>query len=397
MADSQRLEYLFGMCLDAKASNEERQEFISLLQQPQNEALAKELLQRAFAESKPLTDTSPETATSILEAILAVDKNGKAKVVPLRPIRRAVYRWWVAAAVFALIVSGTYYLLNKKQKPEIASTHAGHIFKNDVAPGGNKAILILGNGQKIILDSVHLGTIANEGKTNITKTGNGKLSYSPSTGGGGGEALYNTLSTPRGGQYQLELPDGSRVWLNAASSITYPTSFTGRERIVEITGEAYFEVVHNEKIPFKVKAGDQLIEDIGTAFNVNAYTNEPARKTTLIEGAVKIAYHDEIQTLRPGQQSVIEKNQMVVVDHADTESAVAWKNGYFHFRDASLEDLMRQIARWYDVEIEYRGTIPERKFGGEISRHNNASEVLKILELSKVNFEIEGKKIIVMP
>jgi ferric-dicitrate binding protein FerR (iron transport regulator) len=309
------------------------------------------------------------------------------------------------AAVLLLIAGiGAYLSLHNKTPSKPAATSSAKELtrqtRKDLAPGGNRAVLTLGDGSTIVLDNAKNGILAQQGNTKVLKL-NGKLSYNPGNARHD-ETVYNTISTPRGGQYQIELPDGSQVWLNAVSSIRFPAAFAGNERKVEITGEAYFEVAKNAAMPFKVviatpSENGTEIEVTGTRFNIMAYNDEAAVKTTLLEGSVKINQESKAVPLKPGQQARWHDKSIKIIDHVDTEEAVAWKNGYFQFASASLQQVMRQIARWYDVDISYAGKVPERRFGGKISRDNNASEVLKVLELSKVKFRIEDKRIIVTP
>jgi ferric-dicitrate binding protein FerR (iron transport regulator) len=232
----------------------------------------------------------------------------------------------------------------------------------------------------------------------VVKQSNGQLAYNTQNEKPT-EVLYNTLTTPRGGQYQLVLPDGSKVWLNAASAISYPTAFTGSERKVEIKGEAYFEIAKNTAMPFIVKVNDAQVQVLGTHFNINAYSDEDAIKTTLLEGAVKVTKDAASTLLKPGQQAILGRssNEIRVQENTDLDAVLAWKNGYFSFNQTDLATIMRQIARWYDVDIVYSDKVPERRFGGEIPRNTNAAEVLKMLEESKVHFRIEGRKVIVLP
>ncbi len=295
------------------------------------------------------------------------------------------YQWVAAAAVLLLIGSGTYFIISRtNEKSTIASVH----YKGDVQPGHNGAILHLSNGNTVVLDSAQDGTVATQGSMQAVKV-NGALKYIGKTA----ELIYNTVSTDRGRQWQLTLPDGTKVWLNAASSIHYPLSFTGNEREVEITGEAYFEVVHNSKQPFKVKVAGQVIEDIGTAFNVNSYSDEPTRKTTLIEGAVSVNGTE----LKPGQQASLINNQ-IRVSAANVEQALAWKNGAFSFDNADIYTVMRQLSRWYNVEVVYEGEPDTTPFKGEIGRSLTLAQVLKVLESLHVHFRIEeDKRIVILP
>lgn len=303
----------------------------------------------------------------------------------------------VAAAVFFLIAGGIiYYFLQSPRQPGLASQTIT-VPKNELVPGTNKAILTLSNNSIVILDDARNGKLAQQGNTEVTKLANGQLVYKPLEGNSA-EILYNTLTTPRGGQFKLTLPDGSEVWLNAASSITYPTVFVGNERRVEITGEAYFEIAHDARKPFKVGLNGMEVKVLGTHFNINGYNDENTVKTTLLEGSVSLSKGNAVAMLKPGQQAQLAGNgRLSVVDQVDVEQVIAWKNGYFSFNRADLKSVMRQIARWYDVDIKYEGKIPDRQFGGKIDRNSKASEVLKVLEESKVHFRIEDKNIIVTP
>lgn len=317
----------------------------------------------------------------------------------VRPLP-ATPRWQkiaVAAAVVAIIVAGSY--LWRKQAPDTnLAEKVQPTLPNDKAPGGNKATLTLADGSTIVLDSLENGTLAHQGNARVSKLQNGQLSYQLEQDGQI-STLYNTLNTPRGGQHKVILSDGTAVWLNAASSITYPTTFTGEERVVSITGEAYFEVAKMKGMPFKVKAGKMEVAVLGTHFNIMAYNDEPSIRTTLLEGSVKISAGGAQRLMKPGQQVDI-NSQGVMRDlpHADPGEAIAWKNGMFRFNGTDLKVIMRQVARWYDMEIEYNGNPGDVQFSGIVSRKEYVSQLLKILETTgSVHFTIEGKKIRVTP
>jgi transmembrane sensor len=311
-------------------------------------------------------------------------------------LKRPFIRWVAAAAV--IILAGSIYFMAKK--PAGTTTTPSRIatnrFQNDIDPGGNKATLTLGDGTTMILADHANGTIATEGEIKILKSHDGQLTYE--SGGHAGEVVYNTLSTPRAGKYQLVLPDGTVAWLNASSSIRFPTAFTGGERKVELTGEAYFEVTKNPAMPFRVSVKDMSVEVLGTHFNVMAYDNEGNVKTTLLEGAVKISKTGGNRFLKPGQQAISTTGAADVrVVNADTEEAVAWKNDLFWFHDADIKMVMRQLERWYDVDVVYDGAV-NSKFNGSIPRTLSAIKVFNILEMTGgVHFRITGKTITVMP
>jgi ferric-dicitrate binding protein FerR (iron transport regulator) len=318
-------------------------------------------------------------------------------------------KWYgVAAAVIivALCTSAFFLFFNKETQNNVGVQTISKRYKNDLLPGTNGAILTLANGKQIVLDSAGNGLLAVQGQSKVVNK-NGEIVYKGENDASGpNEILYNTMTTPKGRQYQLVLADGSKVWLNAASSIRFPATFSNNERRVEITGEAYFEIAAayssntNNKIPFIVSANGTDIKVLGTHFNVNAYNDESAIRTTLLEGSVNVSSANSRQsiTIKPGQQSQVTKaGNIKVMDDVDVDAVMAWKNGYFSFQQADLTTVMRQVSRWYDVDIVYEGTIPNRRFGGEITRNTNASQVLQILEDSKIHFRIEGKKIVVMP
>ena len=263
-------------------------------------------------------------------------------------------------------------------------------------PGSNKAILTLADGSTIILQSAINGIVAQQGNTKISKSADGQLVYK-SLNEKPTEVLINSIATPKGGQYQLVLSDGSIVWLNAASSLRFPAAFAGSERKVELSGEAYFEVAKNASMPFKVEvAGKGEVEVLGTHFNVNAYSDEATVNTTLVEGRVKVKAlaNRDSRIIAPGEQAQLEGNGRISINKdADTEQAMAWKNGTFNFSHAELGVVMRQLSRWYDVDIKFEGPVSQRQFSGEIQRDLKLSQVLKLLEKNNVFCSLQGKNI----
>jgi ferric-dicitrate binding protein FerR (iron transport regulator) len=307
------------------------------------------------------------------------------------------WRKAIAAAVIILLAGCGYFLLTLQRaegdKHGVAKTNVR--YKNDVAPGGNKAVLTLANGSTIVLDDAQNGAVAQQGNTKVLKF-NGKLAYEHGNVTSE-KILYNTISTPRGGQYQITLADGTAVWLNAASSLHFPTAFEGKERRVEITGEAYFEVAKNKARPFIVSINGAEVQVLGTHFNVMAYNDEVVLKTTLLEGSVKFI-KDQIQTiLKPGQQSQLTKSgQIKVVRDIDVEEVIAWKNGLFNFNGLPLKDAMRQLERWYNIETVYEDNLPSIKFYGEIGRDLKLSQVLKGLSGLGIKFRMDaGNRLVV--
>lgn len=315
--------------------------------------------------------------------------------VPRRPNIFTIGRMAAAAAVIGLLLAGTLLWVNRHDRNEIVQRNS---YTHDVLPGGDKATLTLANGSTVALDDAKNGTLAQQGAAKVVKIG-GKLAYG-STNSDSKEVLYNTVSTPRGGTYQIELTDGSKVWLNAESSLRFPTAFSGKERRVEITGEAYFEVADRKSMPFVVSVNGAEVQVLGTHFDVMAYSDEDALKTTLLEGAVKFVSGDKTNLLRPGQQSQLTRDgkdgQIKVVNDVDVDEVIAWKNGLFQFEKADIGTVMRQLARWYDVDVEYRNKKEGDLLHVEIPRNTKLSDVLKALEVAGAGkFELEGKRIIV--
>jgi transmembrane sensor len=401
--DKERLEYLFDHYFAKTGTDAERHELLDYLQTggpDDHGAELHRLVTRAFSRAATNPGLPPEAAHRIVKAILqgharladsdsAGDPEGAA--LPETPRRLPWVRRLTAAAVLVLL-TGSYLWWNHPKT--IQPVAPSRTVVADIAPGHPGAILTLSNGKNIILDSAANGTIAMQGASSVVKQ-NGGLSYTHANAEK--QTLYNTLSTPRGRQYQLNLPDGSKVWLNAASSITYPTAFPTKERKISVTGEAYFEVVKNAAQPFKVRAGQNEIDVLGTSFNVNAYSDENAIQTTLLEGSVKITVGKTNHILQPGQQARVNEQQINILSHPNLDQVMAWKNGYFNFDKLSMQEVLAQISRWYDVEVVYQGTITPKKFGGEIERDLNLSEVLDGLKETGVHFQIDGRKLIVMP
>jgi transmembrane sensor len=302
-----------------------------------------------------------------------------------------------AASILLFLSVGSYFLFHKPLTQQITQNQ-----QQDIAPGRNRATLTLSNGQKIILSKGLSGKLAQQGNALVQVNSGNDISYTvfAAKSNLGSKVQYNTLSTAIGEQspYPLVLADGTKIWLNAESSVTFPTSFTGKERIVKITGEAYFEVVHNAAQPFKVIVNGETIEDIGTHFNINAYNYEPSINTTLLEGSIKVSAGSQNVVLVPGQQSLLlTTNNKISIKDADIEDVIAWKDGYFAYKKADINTVMRQFSRWYNVDVSYEGAIPTTMITGKVHRNVNASQALKILAYLDIHYRIEGKKIIIIP
>jgi len=316
------------------------------------------------------------------------------RVIPVS--QNKIYK--AAAAILVIAFGIAYFYKQQKGSHEstaVVKTPGREI--QDIKAGTTGAVLTLANGKKIILDTAANGNLINSSKTNIIKS-NGSVVFSSSVAEFRPE--YNMLVTPRGRQEQLVLSDGTKVWLNAESSVKFPTVFARHQREVEITGEAYFEVAKDPTKPFFVNVNGSSIEVLGTHFNIMAYSNESALETTLLEGLVKFKKGNHLVLLKPGQQSLLLPNEEIkLIPNADVDLAVAWKNGMQAFSGADIKTMMRQVERWYDVDVEFKGDIPLRTFSGEIPRNVNLSELLKLLAVAKIHFSIDTdkRKLIVMP
>lgn len=320
---------------------------------------------------------------------------------------RKFYSLAAAASIAIFLVSGLYFLV-KTDDIKTDTTPVKVALKpvvNDIQPGGIKAILTLSDGKKIVLDDSKNGVVINQGGIKIHKNSQGVIEYtlieSPNEQSINQrkeiQTVYNTIQTPVGGKFQLNLADGSKVWLNSASSLRFPVFFAGDTREVELKGEAYFEVSKNEDKKFSVRSGNQTVEVLGTHFNINAYSDEPSITTTLIEGAVRVIELNskKSQILKPGEQSKVDRE--IRIQRKDTQAEVAWKDGYFYFENASIETVMRQLGRWYGITARYETELPEHHFEGAIATNLTLLEVLEILQKSNIHFRLEGKEVIVMP
>ncbi len=397
---------LLDKYLTGRMTEQEWKNFSELLNVPEHKNRLAAIIDTELAEHAFDGEPDNNTLAAIQENLYNKLQAGKERSA------RIVYymKRLAVAAVFIMMLSGVaWWLISKKPaQPEIAQINKVKK-ETPLIPGGNRAILKLSDGTEIILDSAGDGTLVQQGQAKVIKLGDGQLSYQ-STGNTSAEPVYNTISTPRGGQYQLILADGSKVWLNASSSLRYPAFFAGAARKVELTGEGYFEVAplappaggEKNKMPFivtiKTPSGKEgQIEVLGTHFNINAYDDEEKTRTTLLEGKVKTSItNGQSSILNPGQQAVFGPNASLTINNApDIDEVMAWKNGLFQFKAADIKTVLRQAERWYDVQFEYKENIPAR-FSGQISRSANADQLLKILELTgKVKFEYQGKTIIV--
>lgn len=386
-----RIHHLLEKFLNKTASAEEQQELWAYVEDDGNESIIKQFFEQGLPHTYP--DSLPETtAADMLAAIVSVPAApaGNAPVVQLRS--RHTWRW--AAAVLAFLLVGGAAIFITTRYPQQAIT-TGHTIA--IMPGTQKATLTLGDGSVVALNKT--GDSAIQQGNTLIKNSNATLLYAQ--GATKEKVVYNRLTTPRGGQYQVQLADGTKVWLNAASSLYYPTAFTGNNRTVEVTGEAYFEVASNAAQPFFVQLpGKQTIAVLGTAFNVNAYADEKEISTTLVTGAVQVNAAQQQVLLKPGQQLRLDADKAIttLIPQADIAHVTAWKNGAFSFNGTDLKTVMRQVARWYDIEVSFEGAVPPGTFKGEIGMDLTLQEVLDGLAESKIRYKIVNKeKIIIYP
>jgi transmembrane sensor len=394
--DINRFIQLLENYLENRIGEDDQQELFLMIASGKYDEAIRQRIDASFGEDKREMD--PGKANEILTYITnpsvstAPSENGR--VVPM--YKRKVFKW-IAAAVVLLMIVGGWWIVDKKSTvdgPQITAT------TNDVeAPKETRAVITLANGSKVYLDSAANGTIAQENDVNVVKNNNGEIVYHSLTTHDS-PLTFNTLFNPRGSKMiSVTLADGSRVWLNAGSSIKYPVAFISKERKVEITGEAYFEVAHNASKPFIVTKGETSITVLGTHFNVNTYDDEDALRITLLEGSVAVKRESSNVKLKPGEQAVLSatSHSLLTTGSVDTDAVMAWKNGFFQFNNTPIDVIMRQVEKWYDVDVVYNGSI-KQTFNGKIPRTVNASDLFKILESTGwVHFKIEGKKVMVTP
>lgn len=413
-----RLQYLLEKLFKEGCSEEELQDLALWMDTMRNEEEWELKLKGIWDRYIAKEEIDPPKAEGILKKIFDEDQGslpGSAVGQPLRGRRvRGMFRLSVmAAAVIGLVIALSIVYVNMNLKPSARTepTDLSHV-RNDIAPGGNKAILVLANGQKILLDSAKNGMLTQMGNARVSLLNKGHLAFQPVAAGGDQSkkeatgSQWNTLHTPAGGRYQIGLPDGSRVWLNATSTIKFPSVFGPGNREVEVSGEAYFEIAQAAKHPFVVNVvsadGSSMskVFVLGTAFNINAYPEESTLKTTLLEGKIRLKYPEQTNpvTLSPGEQAVVDSEGKIEVrKKVDTEEVLAWKDGIFDFKGRDIQSIMRDVARWYNVDVKYENTTTAH-FIGTASRDVNLSVVLKMLEMTgAVHFRIEGRTVTVLP
>ena len=442
-----RLAYLFQRYFEKTASEAETAELMRLLTEKENEEEIQALMGRTW-ETMGEGDAvfSPEESGAMLREALEAYDPQIAAIRPARISKFPIFR--TAAAAVLLLCVGAWWLSHMRRADGVTQTvhPVATLKKGEALPGGDKATLTLGDGSVILLDSTDKGTLATQGGTRVLQMKGGRLAYEAAASGATasgttasgsmtsgttasgsmtsgsttsgtiasgttasgstmpgarafpGTTTFNTIATPRGGEYRIVLPDGTGVWLNASSSLRFPTAFTGKDREVELRGEAYFEVAQNPSQPFRVKVNDLQVDVLGTHFDVMAYPDEESVNTSLLQGSVRVTRGAEARLLKPGEEARLKTGAGVFqVAEADTDRVVAWKNGLFLFEGATIEEVMRQVSRWYDIDVSYQGEIPTHYSGG-FSRSTPLAQVLDMLKLGvKAKFVLEGKKLMVKP
>lgn len=377
----EELTYLVRQMLADALSSEEKERLRLFMNDEANREQFVAITDTLTAENETVVPFRETYWMPVIEQVTEIDK--PVRVHPLR-------KWgWAAAAAVVLLISGAAYLLRENRSPV---TDTAQVI--DIAPGHEGAVLTLDDGRQVVLDSLANGVVATQQGSQAVLQ-NGQLSYT-TTAHASGNVAYNTMTTPKGRTFHITLPDGTGVWLNAASSIRYPTLFPGKERNVEITGEVYFEVAKDVEKPFFVKAGNKAsIQVLGTHFNVNAYSNETSMNTTLLEGSIRMIVPAGSVVLKPGEQARVSADMSVA--KVDIDKVMAWKNGRFNFESMRLKDVMKQLERWYDIEVVYEEGVQDIEFYGELSRNKSLSGIINALQLSDIHFRIEGRKLIVLP
>jgi ferric-dicitrate binding protein FerR (iron transport regulator) len=403
MLSKDRIIYLLDVYTSRKATGLEEQEFMEWMQDAQEDSELKSYVENVWNEYKDRKEFTKVNWDEMFDRVIESETANVVQMEPQitsgRPHSKKIIWYRIAVAAILLLVAGSLWFVidNKKTAKDhqetIAQTH-------DVpAPKDARAVITLADGTKVYLDSVNNGTIAQQDNVNVVKNEKGEILYSPNQPITKSPITYNTLTNPRGSRViNMQLSDGSRVWLNAGSSMTYPVAFVRNERKVEITGEAYFEVSHDVSKPFVVSKGETSVTVLGTHFNVNAYDDEEALRVTLLQGSVKVSPIQDAVIIKPNEQAVVKSGSPLTINQSpNIEAVMAWKNGLFQFDRADINMVMKQIARWYDLEVEFNGNVAQH-FGGSISRNENASKVFEMLEMTGgVKFKIEGKKVTVNP
>lgn len=389
---SERIAYLLRVYADKKMTEQEFNELFGYIRSAESDSDLHKFMIQEYQRIH-MDEKLPQIDWDLMFANVINEQPAKTL--------KLYHQSWVryAAAIIIFFGIGMFWWMSRDKQQAIVSNKIADTLQTPVMPGGNKAILTLADGSQIVLDSTQNGVLSRQGNVSIVKLANGQLAYN-FDGSSSGTVSYNTMSTPRGGQYQLTLHDGTKVWLNSSSSIRFPVMFAGTRREVEVTGEAYFEVAENKKMPFRIKIGEEKeIEVLGTHFNVNAYPDEPTINTSLLKGAVRVKGENSSALLTPGQQArFTNSGEINVVNDIDLEGVVAWKNGFFDFDGLGIKESMRQLERWYDIKVTFENEVTDIRFVGKISRNINLSDLLEALKGVGVRFRLEdGRRLVVLP
>ncbi|MFA6084332.1 FecR domain-containing protein [Mucilaginibacter sp.] len=387
-----RLLYLYQRYIDDQCTAAELRELKSLLKDPALEADLQQMLDHTWDElsnDPSLVDVSEQRSLQIYQ-----------QIVEQAQYQKKNQYWWLKIAASILLLVSVSLLWYTSQKQPALTAQLEKPKTPDIMPGDNNAVLTLANGSKVILNSAQNGQIARQEGTTIQKVKDGQLVYATAVNTNAQEGLqWNTITIPKGGQYGLVLADGTRVYLNSASSLTYPTAFSGTSREVSLKGEAYFEVAKNAKMPFKVNVNDrQQVEVLGTHFNIEAYSDDRVIHTTLLEGSVKLLYRDKQTILKPGQMAVNDIGaSSLLIKPADSDEVMAWRNGMFIFNNENITSLMKRISRWYDIDVVFKGNMKDISFVGNYSRNKSLANLLRNIESTeRVHFLIEGRRVTVI-
>lgn len=371
-------------------SSEEWQELRDAVLLSGNRELIEKDILLQLQQGAPAADWKKETADSILQDILSSGNNDEVFLQPVHRIHFLRRPWLRYAAAILVLIGVGGYLWFRSDSRRMATVGPYHPPAVAIKAASNGAVLTLADGSNIVLDTLDNRLVAAQNGAKVLLK-NGQLVYDPTEASTGG-VVYNTITTAKGKQFNIVLPDGTRVYLNAASSVRYPTAFMGKERRVEVSGEAYFEVAKNAGLPFNVSINRQTeVEVLGTSFNLNAYQDEGSINATLVEGAIRVVKDEEKTVLRPGEQARITEN-IHVIKNADVGKAVAWKNGIFNFEGVGLREMMRQLERWYDIEVVYGENVPDVKFFGKISRKVDLATVLEALKGFGLHYEMNTER-----
>jgi transmembrane sensor len=394
---STRLIYLFNLYYSGESTEGQTEELMSMIRAAKHDHQLNDLLEETYKNLSChgiffTKEESDKILDSIMETTAGFEKDPE---FDNQQKPRFSFLWRLsAAAVLLLMGFGAFYHFRFTKSPKhipVAKTAV-----KDLPPGGNRALLTLADGSTIVLDDAANGLLATQGSARISKKENGQLVYNDiKKDKAQSVSQMNMLSTPKGGQYQIILPDGSKVWLNSFSSIRYPAIFAANERKVEVTGEVYFEVKKDKSKPFRVSFDETEVEVLGTSFNVMAYKDDTTSRTTLVEGSVSLTNNHNNKHLKPGQQAWVGSSGKMTTHTVDVEEAIAWKKGLFYFRNANIQQVMKKASRWYDIDVRYEGAVPLRQFTGKVSMEVNISELLQMLNYAGVKCRLEDKTIII--